>query len=65
MNPFKTEEEYRAYRDKVLKEMNDHYELTGTKQEIKSLTCDECRYRLTCEFSGDDYNTNGDCLAMK
>ncbi len=32
---------------------------------IDKLTCDNCPYRLQCEFAGDAYNTNGDCLAEK
>lgn len=28
-------------------------------------TCDRCSDNLTCQFSLDPYNTNGDCLAEK
>lgn len=28
-------------------------------------TCDTCADAPICEFAGDDYNTDGDCLASK
>ena len=28
-------------------------------------TCDKCEIKETCEFSGDPYNTDGDCLRDK
>lgn len=29
------------------------------------LTCSDCQAKESCEFTGDPYNTNGDCLAAK
>lgn len=31
----------------------------------ETLTCFGCGMRDKCEYVDDDYNTNGDCLAMK
>lgn len=31
----------------------------------RSLTCDDCVDAGKCPFSGDFYNTNGDCLVSK
>lgn len=28
-------------------------------------TCFNCKDNMTCEFSYDEYNTKGDCLAIK
>jgi hypothetical protein len=33
--------------------------------ERKPLTCDTCPAAETCPYAGDDYNTDGDCLADK
>lgn len=33
--------------------------------EPEELTCFTCVERESCQFSGDDYNTDGDCLAEK
>ena len=36
----------------------------STSAEALALTCDDCK-AVDCEFRGDEYNTNGDCLASK
>lgn len=28
-------------------------------------TCHDCPHRFSCEWAWDEYNTGGDCLAMK
>lgn len=28
-------------------------------------TCDDCPSAVDCRYAWDDYNTNGDCLAVK
>jgi hypothetical protein len=33
-------------------------------KRISRLTCSKCN-KVSCEFRGDPYNTNGDCLADK
>ena len=55
--PFKAQ----GARHEALKELRgDILEaITGSR----ALTCDDCK--AVCDFRGDFYNTNGDCLADK
>lgn len=52
-----TEEEYQKIRAWSLNE--------GGEPLTTKLTCDDCPARFECEFAGDLYNTDGDCLAEK
>lgn len=60
-----TEEQYRKFRDDMLKELNEMLRSTGSHKQYDKLTCDDCPHRHTCEWAGDSYNTDGDCLAEK
>ena len=42
---------------------NHTYEMLIKPKAI--YTCESCEGGKDCEFYMDDYNTNGDCLAMK
>jgi len=39
--------------------------LVDLKNEKEIYTCNKCFDKIACKFSWDEYNTNGDCLAMK
>jgi MoaA/NifB/PqqE/SkfB family radical SAM enzyme len=54
-----TEEQYQKLKADNLAFINQHNFLTD------KLTCDDCPYKLKCEWSGDAYNIDGDCLADK
>ena len=33
--------------------------------DVRPLTCRKCDDKSLCLYTGDPYNTDGDCLAMK
>ncbi len=61
-----TDEEYKKLRDANLCKINNIRRDHGLEPIADfKLTCDDCEFRFTCEFAGDPYNTDGDCLAEK
>ena len=62
-----TEEEYQELKQKMISEFNRLSNRTKNGCPVTNiiLTCDDCPHRFTCEFAGDLYNMDGDCLAEK
>ena len=61
-----TQEQYLTIKQEALTSHNEFLASHGHLpiDDLK-LTCDDCKYRFTCEYAGDFYNTDGDCLAAK
>jgi hypothetical protein len=61
-----TEDEYATFKAEALRGYNEMMiKQGGSVVNSLTLTCDDCDFRLCCEFSGDLYNIDGDCLAIK
>lgn len=63
-------EKYRQKHCKVPKGIHKHGEtpLKEERREILNCSCKNCEYDFSippCEWLGDAYNTDGDCLAQK
>jgi hypothetical protein len=59
----------KALKDKIINAGEHLKEIRGDILEAitgyRELTCDDCEDAGKCPFSGDFYNTNGDCLEVK
>jgi hypothetical protein len=62
--------EYTLRLDKLrrssYRKLKERGEIEGFKLlPYEKLTCSSCNQCLGCDYRFDDYNTNGDCLAVK
>lgn len=58
-----TQEEYLELKEKTKLKAIENGFLSKDSELI--LTCDDCNFRFNCEFAGDLYNTEGNCLYLK